>query len=112
MSGLLKCGKHFWRRNQQIILAVFGEWLTMEEIKKLLDSDKLIIGLKRTMKFLRKAKVEKVILAKDCPESFKEDIEYYGNFADVKIEQLTIPCDELGSVCKKPFPITIIGILK
>ncbi|MDD3175258.1 MAG: ribosomal L7Ae/L30e/S12e/Gadd45 family protein [Candidatus Nanoarchaeia archaeon] len=84
----------------------------MEEIRKLLDSDKMIIGLKRTIKALRKSNVAKVFLAKDCPESFLEDIEYYGNFSEVQIEKLDIPCDELGSVCKKPFHITVIGVLK
>lgn len=84
----------------------------MEEIKKLLDSDKMIIGLKRTIKNLKKSKVEKVILAKDCPEGFEEDINYYGKFANVVIEKLDVPCDELGAFCKKPFPITVIGILK
>ncbi len=84
----------------------------MEEIKKLLDSDKMILGLKRTMKNLKKSKVGKVILASDCPEGFKEDIEYYGKFANVVIEKATMPCDELGTICKKPFPVTVIGILK
>ncbi|MGE0792930.1 MAG: ribosomal L7Ae/L30e/S12e/Gadd45 family protein [Candidatus Woesearchaeota archaeon] len=84
----------------------------MEEIKKLLDSDKLIIGLKRTLKNLKKSKVEKVFLAKDCPEGFEEDIEYYGKFADLKIEKLDMACDDLGLFCKKPFPITVIGVLK
>lgn len=84
----------------------------MEEIKKLLDSDKMIIGLKRTVKYLKKSMVVKVILAKDCPNDFEEDIKYYGKFANVIIEKVKVPCDELGAVCKKPFPVTVIGILK
>lgn len=84
----------------------------MEEIKKLLGNEKLVIGLKRTLKNLRKSDVEKVFLASDCPEGIIEDINYYGSFSDVNIEKLSIPCDELGSVCKKPFHVTVVCILK
>jgi large subunit ribosomal protein L30e len=84
----------------------------MEEIKKLLGNEKLILGLKRTIKNLKKSNVRKVILAKDCPDYFKDDIEYYGKFSNVEIEIANMPCDELGTVCKRPFPVTVIGILK
>jgi large subunit ribosomal protein L30e len=84
----------------------------MDEIKKNLNTGKLVIGSKRTIKAIKNSNVEKIFLASNCPEIITEDIEYYGAFDNVPVEKLNIACDELGIVCKKPFLISVVSILK
>lgn len=84
----------------------------MEEFKKFIGTDKLIIGTKRTMKALRHADVAKIFLANNCPEMLVEDIEHYASFSDIPVEKLAVACDELGSVCKKPFMVSVVTLLK
>lgn len=84
----------------------------MDEIKKNLKTGKLVIGTKRTIKAIKNAQVEKIFLASNCPEIITEDIEYYGSFDSVPVEKLNIACDELGIVCKKPFLISVVSVLK
>jgi large subunit ribosomal protein L30e len=84
----------------------------MDEIKKNLNAGKLVIGTKRTIKAIKNSQVEKIFLANNCPEIITEDIEYYGAFDNVPVEKLNIACDELGIVCKKPFLISVVSILK
>jgi len=84
----------------------------MERITKAIKGEKAILGFKRTLKGLRNNTVATVFLAKNCPEVIRDDIEHYAKVAEVQVETLEIPCEELGTLCKKPFMVTVIGVLK
>jgi len=86
--------------------------MSIVDIKKLLDKGKLVFGADRTLKSLRKGLLEQVFLASNTKEELKESIEKYAGMGKVKIETLKIPNDELGTACKKPFSISVIGVLK
>jgi len=84
----------------------------IEDIKKAIKEKKIIIGTDRTIKALKLGKAEKVFLTSNCPEGVKEDIEHYGRLGNVKIIKLKQPNDELGTLCKKPFPISVLSFKK
>ena len=85
--------------------------MTLADLKKLLKTDKLIIGKERTIKSLKLGKLEQVFLSSNC--SCIEDIEYYAGLSGkAKVDKLKVPNDELGVICKKPFSISVIGVLK
>ena len=84
----------------------------IDEIKKLLKTDKLVIGTEETLKRLKTTKLENVYIAKNCPADVKADITHYTELAGVKLILLDIPNDELGDLCKKSFSISVIGVLK
>ncbi|MBW3002816.1 ribosomal L7Ae/L30e/S12e/Gadd45 family protein [Candidatus Woesearchaeota archaeon] len=85
---------------------------TAVEIRGLLADNKLIIGTERTLKLLRLGKLKQVFLSANCADSTKEDILHYSNIAGVKVKDLAYPGSELGVVCKKPYSISVIGVLK
>ena len=70
---------------------------------------KPIIGTERILKNLKTGKLKKILVASNCREQIKKDINYYAKLADVKVIQLDIPNDEVGLVCKKPFSISVLG---
>ena len=84
-----------------------------EEIKKLIATPKIIIGTQRTLKGIRAGKIAKIFLAKNVKETTRSDIETYakaeGNIEIVSLELLN---DELGTMCKKPFAISVLGELR
>ncbi len=80
------------------------------EIRKLLGTDKLVIGTDRTLKLLRQGHLKKIILASNCTEDVRDDVEHYSNGQNVEIVQLDVPNEELGVFCKKPFNIMVLGI--
>ena len=82
------------------------------EIKKLLGTKKLLLGTSTTIKNLKRGETKKVYLSSNCPSSVKEDITHYGKIGNAEIVQLTQANDEIGSICKKTFSISVIGILK
>ena len=84
----------------------------MQEIKKLLGSDKLLIGTERVLKALRAKNLEKVFVAKNCEESVLADLEKYVALGETKLERLKLTNEEFGTFCKKPFSVSVLGILK
>ena len=78
------------------------------EIRKLLGSDKLIIGTDRCMKLLREGQLKKIMLASNANLQTVEDVQRYNSGAEVIV--LDVPNEELGVFCKKPFNISVLGI--
>lgn len=77
------------------------------EIRKLLGTDKLIIGTERTIKALKKDELVKVIVSKNCSEKVRSQLK--GKAEIVEADENN---EELGVLCKKPFRIALLGIKK
>jgi len=84
----------------------------IDEIKKLIKTDKLIIGTKLTVKSLKEGKLAKVVLSSNCSESLEEEINKFAEMTSVKVAKINLPNDELGVLCKKQFSISVLGISK
>lgn len=82
------------------------------EIRKNLEKKKIIIGTDRTIKNLRLGKIKKIYITKNCPEEKKKNIKYYSKLGKVKTVNLKYTNEELAIVCKKPFSISIVSLLK
>jgi len=85
---------------------------TAVEIRSLLADNKLVIGAERTLKMLRLGRLRQVYLSANCADSTKEDIMHYSKLGGVKVKELAYPGSELGVVCKKPYSISVLGVLK
>lgn len=86
--------------------------LTSTEIKKLIKTKNITIGLERTIKNLRVGKVETVIISSNCPEKVVDNLNYYAGLSKAETIKVGYTNEELGVVCKKPFSISVLSILK
>lgn len=86
--------------------------ITTMEIRKLVKSKNLVIGTERTIRYLKLGKVDKVILSSNCPSKVAEDLSYYANLSKAETIKVSYPNEELGVICKKPFYISVLSILK
>ena len=86
--------------------------ITSAEIKKILKSGNVWLGTERTVKGLRLGKVEKVLVSSNCPARVEKNINYYAGLSGAETHKLEYPNDELGVICKKPFSISVLSILK
>ncbi|MFH1072906.1 MAG: ribosomal L7Ae/L30e/S12e/Gadd45 family protein [Nanoarchaeota archaeon] len=86
--------------------------MSVEEIRKNLQSKKLLIGTNEVLKNLKKGLVQKVYLAKNTDPLVRKDIERYATINQFEIERLDLANDELGTACKKPYAVSVIGMLK
>ncbi len=86
--------------------------LTSTGIKKLIKTKNFVIGIERTIKNLKLGKVEKVIISSNCSEKVLNDLNYYSGLSKTETLKVRYPNDELGVICKKPFSISVLSILK
>ena len=82
------------------------------EIKKMLKTGNLVIGTKKSVKNLKLGKVDKILVSSNCPESVEKSINYYANLSKAEVHKLDFPNDELSVICRKPFSISVLALLK
>lgn len=80
------------------------------EIRKLLGTEKLVIGTDRVLKSVQNGQATKVILASNAPEHLKAQLGRYHALAKFEIEDAGMTNEELGTLCKKPFSIAALAI--
>lgn len=81
------------------------------EIKKLQEQKKTVLGTERTLKLLRVGKVKKVYVASNAPQTTKESLSHYNLVSPIDVVDLPYAVDEVGTICKRPFPVALIGVL-
>lgn len=82
------------------------------DIRKALEEKKVVIGAGTAIKNLKLGKTELVYLSQNCPKNTTEDIEHYAKIGNIKVVKLSYPNDELGVLCKKPFSISVLSVLR
>ena len=81
----------------------------VEDLKQALKEKEMVLGTKETIKGLKQGKLSKVFLASNCPNHVKEDIKHYAKLANAEVEELKIPDDEVGLLCKKQFSVSVLS---
>ena len=81
------------------------------EIRKLLATDKLVIGTDRVLKAVRAGSAKKVLLATNAPLVLRDQLLHYQRISPFEVEETGKTNDELGTACKKPFSIAALAIL-
>jgi large subunit ribosomal protein L30e len=83
-----------------------------EDIRKLLTTKKLILGEDEVLKNARTAKLLKVYHASNANKLVLKDLTKYAELSGFELLDTKIANDDLGTTCKKPFSISLIGVLK
>ena len=82
----------------------------VKEIRRAVDTGKVVFGQRESQKSLIDGKAKIVVCANNCPKMFKQKIVHQSkiggaNFLDFEQNGL-----ELGSVCGKPFNVSILVV--
>lgn len=86
--------------------------ISSAEIKKMLKAGHVILGTERAVKNLRLGRIDKVFLSANCPARVEKNLNYYAGLSGAELHKLDYPNDELGIICKKPFSISVLAVLK
>ncbi len=86
--------------------------ITSAEIKKIVKAGNVIIGTEKSIKSLKLGRIQKVLLSSNCPANVEKDINYYSELNGSEVQKLDFPNDELGIICKKPFSISVLAVVK
>ena len=82
------------------------------ELKKHVKEEKLILGKEKTLKLLRSGGLSKIFRASNCPQELKDNIDHYASLTDIEVVDVPLSNEELGTICKKPFSIAVMGLVK
>jgi large subunit ribosomal protein L30e len=80
------------------------------EIKKLLEQDKLVFGADETLKGLRAGKIKRVFLSSNASPETKASVERFCSINQVDCVEMDQSSEEIGTLCKKPFAVSVIGV--
>ena len=83
----------------------------MKELRDALKENNVVIGSKTTIKYLKLGNVKIVVLASNCPENTKSDIEHYAKTSGIEVKDFDGTSKQLGVFCGKPFAIASLAIV-
>ncbi|MBO8182818.1 MAG: 50S ribosomal protein L30e [Archaeoglobus sp.] len=76
-------------------------------LRKALNTGKVYLGAKRTLKALKNGDVKLVVMAANCPEEFFEELKGF----DVPVITYNGSNMDLGATCGKPFGVSMLAII-
>lgn len=71
---------------------------------------KVLFGANNAVKNAKMGKARLIIVASNCPQKTRGDIEYYSRLSDVPIVIYNGTSIDLGAVCGKPFMVSALTI--
>ncbi len=81
----------------------------IETLKTELKKKKPNIGTDTTINLVKNGRAKQVFVSKNCPDNIKEDLKRYSEIFKAEYHELDINSEELGILCKKPFPIAVLS---
>ena len=80
-------------------------------LKLVMKSGKAILGTKASVKSLRKGKAKMILIASNCPQLKKSEVEYLAMLAKVQVHHYAGDNTALGTACGKLFNTAIVSIV-
>jgi len=81
-----------------------------DKIQRAIKSKKVIIGYRKSIKFIKMYSPEIIVIAKNIPQNSRKNIEYNAKVGNIKLEIFDGSSKELGLNCGKPFPVSALVI--
>jgi len=79
-------------------------------ITKTVKTGKVLFGTQSTIKTAKIGKAKLIIVAANCPQKTREDIQYYCKLSNIPMIIYNGTGIELGAVCGKPFMVSALTI--
>ena len=84
--------------------------VTATELRKLIEENKAVLGTERVIKLLSESKLSKVFISSNCPKEVRERLKSFSGKA--QLLDLEATNEELGAMCKKPFHVSVFGVVE
>ncbi len=81
------------------------------EIRKAAETGKILYGTEQSLKAIRTGEAKLVIVASNTDEKTIRDIQYYCGLSDIRVHNLDGSSGELGTLCGKPFVISVVTVI-
>ena len=81
-----------------------------DEIQDALKKGKVILGFRKSIRYIKMYKPKLVVVANNIPESMKREIKYNTKIGKIKMKVFKGSSKKLGIICGKPFPVSTLVI--
>ncbi len=81
------------------------------EIRRAVDTGKAQFGEKQAEKNILKGNGELIIISSNTKKLLKERLEHYAKLSEIPFYEFPGTSVELGSICGKPFPVSVLTVL-
>jgi large subunit ribosomal protein L30e len=82
-----------------------------KEIRSAVDTGKVMMGERETLKAVKDEGLKLVICASNCASELKEELEKHAIISEVPVYKFGGSSLELGAVCGRPHLISMLGII-
>lgn len=86
--------------------------MNTQEIRKLQEQDKLIIGYNNVESAVQDKQTSQVIVASNAEDSRSKRMTRYCKLSDIECSLVDLRNDQLGNACRKPFSISFLAVKK
>ena len=71
---------------------------------------KVQFGANIALKSVKTKKAKLILLASNCPQNIKENLEYYCTLSEIPVSVFRGESTDLGALCGKPFNVSVLTI--
>jgi large subunit ribosomal protein L30e len=71
---------------------------------------KVLFGAENSIKSAKRGKIKLIIVAANCPNNTREEIEYYSKLSNIPVIRYKGSNIDLGLVCGKPFSVSALSL--
>lgn len=82
-----------------------------KEIRLAVTTGKVLLGSDKSIKAIKLAHAKLAILASNCPDTVRADVEHYAKLANIPVYLYPGGSEELGLACGKPFLVAAMVVL-
>jgi large subunit ribosomal protein L30e len=83
-----------------------------KSIRFAVDTGKVELGLKRTLKTALNGGAKLVIIARNCPSDGAGDVKRFASLSQTPLVVFEGTSVELGTACGKPFPVSALSVIE
>jgi len=80
------------------------------ELRKAINTGKVYLGSKVAIREIRRGRAKMAILSSSCPKKIKNILNNLGELSNIKVIKHKKNSLDLGMLCGKPFPVSVIVI--
>ncbi len=80
------------------------------QIKRAQKDNKVVYGLKSVLKCLADQRAQVVVASSNAQD--EDQLKVERRRGEISVEKVSIPNTELGTLCKQPFRVSFLAILK
>jgi large subunit ribosomal protein L30e len=81
------------------------------EIRKATETGRILFGTEQAIKMIKTGEAKLIIVASNVDKRTREDMEYYCGLSDTSVFEYPGTAVELGTLCGKPFVISVLTVI-